>query len=346
LIVVGEIDLDQRVAKILEVKGLTVLNEARKVMIEDVKDESLRAPLQYLAEHWNDTLRPSLMALSCEAVGGEAEATTSAATAMTLLCSSMNIYNHIMDKTEMKKFVSTMPGKFGSGLTLIVAGLVTAKAFHVLSNARRGISASRLESVNRLFLVFLSKMSEAEALNLRLRKKTDISNLEKLQIIKMQAVDFEACMKIGATIGRGSESEVENLGEYGLCLGTAIGLKEDLLYTMNLTGELVNKMKTSPPYVIVWAINQSERARQFFSRIATQKEVLPADVEKAVKIMFESGAIDNVRGLIDEQIRCAIASLEKIGEGEARHALELLAEIQCPTHLFASLLDYGGGQAS
>lgn len=280
------------------------------------------------------------MALSCETVGGEAKAIKSAATAMTLLCSSMNIYNHIMDKTEMKQFVPTMPRKFGSGLALIVAGLVTAKAFHVLSNA------SRLETVNRLFLEFLSKMSEAEALNLRLRRKTGVSDLEKLQVIKMQAVDFEACMKIGATIGRGSESEVENLGKYGLCLGTAIGLKEDLLYTLNLTGELVKKMQTSPSYVLVWAVNHSELARQFFSKLATQKEVLPADVEKVVKIMFESGAIDNIQVLIDEQIKRAIALLEKIEEGEAKRAIELLVEIQRPAHLFASLFDYGGGQTS
>jgi len=151
----ADFDSENHIQKILEDKGRKALNKAKKTMLEGVKEKDLQAPLRYLAKNWNDMLRPTLMALSCEAVGGEAEATTSAATAMTLLCSSMNIYDHIMDRTKFKSFTPTLPGKFGNGLALIVAGLVTAKAFSVLyEHAEKEVPSAKHAKVNKLFQDF------------------------------------------------------------------------------------------------------------------------------------------------------------------------------------------------
>lgn len=327
LIDVREIDLEQRVAKILEVKGLTVLNEARKVMVEDVKNESLRAALQYLAERWNDTLRPSLMALSCEAVGGKPEATKSAATAMTLLCSSMNIYDHIMDRTKFKRFTPTLPGKFGDGLALIVAGLVTAKAFTVLyEHVEKEIPTAKRATVDRLFQGFLIKMSEAEAANLNLRRR-GVDVREKFRVLQMQAVDIEACTKIGATIGCGSPLEIKRLGKYGLLLGTLIALREDMWEAFNYTLELADKIKKNAlPYVLTWAVNHSEKARNLLSIIAEKEKIGPDDIKKVVEAMFETGAVDHIRKLSRELVGKATNALAELRDCEAKRSLKLVVE--------------------
>ena len=325
----SEIDLQQRIAKILEVKGLTVLNEARKVMVEDVKDERLQPALQYLAEHWNDTLRPALMALSCEAVGGEAEATKSAATAMTLLCSSMNIYDHIMDRTKFKSFIPTLPGKFGDGITLIVAGLITAKAFAILyEHAEKELPPAKRATVNRLFQKFLIKMSEAEAMNLNLRRRGgDVR--EKFQVLQMQAADIEACTKIGATIGCGSERDVEQLGRYGLLLGTTIEIREDLWEALNYTVELADKIRDgSLPYVLMWAVNHSEKARNLLSTITKKEKIEPTNIKKVVEIMFETGAVDHIKEISRELVDKATNTLAELKECEAKHSFKLLAGAQ------------------
>lgn len=322
-------EIEERVQQILEAKGRKALEKAKKIMLEDIKEKELHAPLQYLSENWNDTLRPALMALSCEAVGGKAEATTSAATAMTLLCSSMNIYDNIMDRTKFKRFIPTLPEKFGNGLALIVAGLVTAKAFNVLyEHTEKEIPPAKHTTVNRLFQEFLMKMSEAEALNLSLRRQ-DGNVREKFRVLQIQAADIEACMKIGATIGCGSEHEVEQLGRYGLLLGTTIELREDLWEALNYTTELADKIRNAtPPYVLTWAVNHSEKARDLLSTIAKKEEIKATDIKKVVEVMFEAGAVNHVNKLLRKIIKNGKNIVLELRESEAKHSLKLLVKAQ------------------
>jgi len=323
-------EMEERVQQILEAKGRKALKKAKKIMLEDIEDRNLQAPLQYLSENWNDTLRPALMALSCEAVGGDAEATVSAATAMTLLCSSMNIYDHVMDRTKFKRFIPTLPGKFGAGLALIVAGLVTAKAFNVLyEHARKEIPPAKRATVSKLFQEFLMKMSEAEAMNLNLTRQGSGSIREKFQLLQMQATDMEACMKIGASIGCGSEREIEQLGRYGLLLGATIEIREDLWEALNYTLELADKIRDgSLPYVLMWAVNRSEKARNLLSTIAEKEKIEATDIKKVVEVMSETGAVDHVNKLSRKLINKATNTLAGLREREAKHSFKLLVEAQ------------------
>ena len=325
----ADFDSENHIQKILEDKGRKALNKAKKVMLAGVKEKDLQAPLRYLAKNWNDTLRPTLMALSCEAVGGEAGATTSAATAMTLLCSSMNIYDNIMDRSKFKRFIPTLPGKFGDGLALIVAGLVTAKAFSVLYEAEKEIPRNKYVSVNKLFQDFILKMSEAEVANLNLRGQGNVNATEKFHVLQMQGADMEACTKIGATIGGGSESEVEQLGRYGLLLGTVTGLREDLSVGLNLTAELVERINGSDlPYVLIWTMNHSKRACTLLSSLAGKGKIEPTDVKEVVAIMFEANAVSHIRKVSENLIVEMKNLLIKIRECEAKQSLILLAEVQ------------------
>jgi len=336
----ADFDSEDHIQKILADKGGKVLKKTKKVMLEGVKEKGLRVPLRYLAKNWNDTLRPTLMALSCEAVGGEAEATTSAATAMTLLCSSMNIYDNIMDRSKFKRFIPTLPGKFGNGLALIVAGLVTAKAFAVLyEHAEKEIPPAKRTTVNKLFQDFLLKMSEAEAMNLSIKRQGSGSVREKFRVLQMQAADNEACMKIGAAIGCGSEHEIEQLGKYGLLLGTTIEIQEDLWEALNYTAELANKIRDGAlPYVLTWAMNHSERAQNLLSTITKKEKIEPADIKKVVEVMSETGAVNHIKKLSRRLINKVTDTLAGIRECEAKQSLELLARGQ-QSLLFKGLFD-------
>jgi len=330
--------IEEPVQEILEVKGRKALEKAKKIMLEDIKEKELQAPLQYLSENWNDTLRPALMALSCEAVGGRSEATTSAAVAMTLTCSWMNIYDHIMDRTPSRLFKPTLPGKFGNGLALITGGIVAAKAYSALYElAEKEIPPQKRLAVNRLFQGFVSKMAEAEATNLNLRKRGSASVSKKFQVLQMQAADIEACTKIGATIGCGSDLEIEQLGKYGLLLGTIIELREDLWEALNYTLELADKIKKGAlPYVLMWAINHSEKARNLLLTLTKKEKIEPTDIKEVVEVMFETETVNHVKKLSRKLINRATNTLLGIRECEAEQSLKLLARAQQPL-LFAGL---------
>lgn len=321
---------ESRVNEVLEEKGGPALKKAKKVILQDIDSEDLRSPLQYLAENWNDLLRPALISLSCEAVGGKPESTTSAACAMTLICSSMNIYDHIMDRTKFKAFVPTLPGKFGDGVALIIAGLIVARAFKVLyEDAEKEIPPSKQSDVNMLFQDFLLEMSEAEMANLRKRHQGIVDIEGAFKVLQKQAADIEACMKIGATIGCGSKHVVENLGRYGLNLGTIIMLREDLRSSLNLTVELADKMRDhSLPYTLVWSVNKSDEARSLLSDMAVKKRISPADMKKVVEIILKTGVVDHIKKMTKQKNGEAKNALMDVSDDVVKNLLVLIVDMQ------------------
>jgi len=172
-------------------------------------------------------------------------------------------------------------------------------------------------------------MSEAEVANLNLKGQGNVNATEKFHVLQMQEADMEACAKVGATIGGGSESEIEQLGRYGLLLGTVTGLREDMLTALNVTGELADKIKSGNlPYVLTWSINHSKRAQALLSSLTAKEKIRPVDVKNVVKIIFESNAISHVKKLSNELTKKMESTLVEIRECEAKRSLELMAAIQ------------------
>jgi len=323
-------EIEARFQEILEKRGRPALEKAKRVMLEGVGSRHLGPPLQHLAENWNDLLRPALIALSCEAVGGKPETTTSAAAAMTLICSSMNIYDNIMDTTRSKAFVPTLPGKFGSGTALIVAGLIASKAFQVLyEDAEREIRTEQRADVAHAFQDFLLKMSEAEMANLKLKAERRIDSEEVFRVLQMQAADMEACAKIGALVGCGTKRDIEQSSTYGSYLGTIINLRDDLWISLNLSAELSDRIGAfSLPYVLTLCMNISEKARNFVLDLSQRDGITPREIKRVVNFLFETGALAQVLRLISELIeKSAILSPEK-GARNTRDSLALILNAQ------------------
>lgn len=335
------------VRQILEEKSRKAREEAKRRIIEDAP-KNLQAPLRYLADHWQDPLRPALMALSCEVVGGKPESTIPAATAMTLMCASMNIYDHMMDRTRTKKFVQTFPGMFGNGITLIVGGLVTAKAFFALSELREKVSKERYVAVNRVFEDFLFKMAEAEVENLKLRQRERVCVKKQLLVLKMQACDLEACTTVGALIGHGSSEDIERLSRYGFLLGTVARLREDLMDALNLTAVLADKIKDrSWPLPLAWALERSEETRRLLFHMTEKNRIDEEDIGRVVEILFETNAIAYVRRLSERLINGSIRALSGLRETDAKRKLILIANRSAFNEdILKSLIGYSGGHTS
>jgi len=319
-------DVEKHFWEILNEKGDKIHEESRKILLEDIKLEDLREPLKYASENYRDLLRPTLIVLSCEAVGGDTETVFPVATTMTLLGLSLYIFDDIVDRTEYRCFVPTTVGKFGAGKTLIAGGLVTAKAFTLLNQV--DLPPMQRRRLSKLFLKFLRGMAEAEIANLRLRKEGKIHAKDKLAVMRMRTVNIEACTKSGAMLGSGSQDEIRHLGELGKHLGLVLELVDDLTESLNFTLELRERMRMgSWPYTLAWAENHSDKIRNLLS-LATHKETDPVHIKKIVEGMFESGAVSHVQDLSVRFISMANQELSNLKESEAKRALRLIIEAQ------------------
>jgi len=288
----GKYSVKERCHRILEDNGGMVADRARRILLEDAALKDLRPPLEFVSKNWRDPLTPSLIALSCEAVGGRSDITYEAALAMTMMTLGFNIWDDIVDKTVSKLFKPTLLGKFGEGTALMIGGLASAKAFSILN--QMDVDKIKRQTVAKLFWDFWTKIAKAETVNLRLRSQSNVFPRKKLWVIKMQAANLETCLKIGAALGNGSEDEVKHLGKYGQYLGTILELWKDFHVSINLTLELAEKIRSGAlPYSLLWAKKRSEKIRKKLEDLVNRNTIEPSDIKEIVEETLETKALNN-----------------------------------------------------
>jgi len=320
-------NLKERCHRILEDNGAIVADRARRILLEDVALKDLRPPLEFVSKNWRDPLTPSMMALSCEAVGGRSDVTYEAALAMSLINLSFYIWDDIIDKAPFKSFKPTLFGKFGEGTALMIGGLASAKALSILN--QMDVDKLKRQTVTKMFWNLLVKMANAETVDLRLRNQRNLSSRKKLWKIKTEAADLETCLRIGAVLGNGSESEVKHLGRYGLCLGMILELWKDLDVSINLTLELAEKIRSGAlPYSLLWASERSEKIQEKLEDLANKNTIEPSDIKEIVEDILETKALNNTLKAIRKFTNKALEELFELEDNVATRTLKFFVEAQ------------------
>jgi geranylgeranyl diphosphate synthase type II len=320
-------NIEERCRKILEDNGGAIADKARTILLEDPVLKDLRLPLEFIAKNWRDPLTPALMRLSCEAVGGRPEETYEVALAMSLMNLSFCIWDDIIDKAPLKLFKPTLFGKFGESTALIIGGVASAKAFSILN--QMDVDKVKRQTVTKLFWDLWTKMAQAETVSLRFQGRENLSAKKKFWKIKKEATDMETCLKIGATIGNGSESEINQLGRYGLCLGIILELWKDFQVSVNLTLELAEKIRRGAlPYSLLRARERSEKIRKELDNLTNKNAIDQSYIKEIVKDTLEIKTLDNTLKAIRRLTKKAKQELIKMKRNSATRTLQLFIETQ------------------
>jgi geranylgeranyl pyrophosphate synthase len=320
-------DLEESCRKILEDNGGTVAEQARTILLEDQELKNLKPPLEFISKNWRDPLTPALMGLSCESVGGRSRDTHKIALAMSLMNLSFYVWDDLVDHAKSKLFKPTLLGKFGEGTALIVGGLASAKAFSILNDF--DVHNEKRTTVNQLFWQLWTKMAQAETSNLESRIKRNLTLKAKFGKIKAEAVDLETCLRVGAVIGNGSESEAKSLGQYGLCLGIILELWKDFHVSVNLTLELAEKIRNgAPPYYLLRASQRSEKTRKELANLMAEEKAERFCMKQIVEGVLETDALSDVVRIMQKYAKKGKKTLQELKKNDATQTLQAFIEAQ------------------
>ena len=322
-----ESGLKERCQKILEENGGRVADRASRILLEDPILKDLRPPLDFISKNWREPLTPSMMSLACEAVGGSPKETHETSLAMSLMHLCFYVWDDMVDKASFKSFRPTLFGQFGEGPALIIGGLASAKAFSILN--RMNVDVIKRQEINKLVWELLTKMSQAEAANLRLRKHGNVSYTKKFSVIKMEASDLETCTKIGAILGNGSKVEIKHLANYGRFLGIILELWKSFYVTTNLTMELAEKLKNGAyPFLLLWAKEHSEKLRKKIEELTRNNSIKPSEIREIVEYVLETNVIKHTKRNIRKFTNKAKTELAELTDNEATQKLRFLVVAQ------------------
>ena len=180
---------------------------------------------EYLRASGGKRVRPALTILSNYAVGGDGSRYNSIrmATVMEFLHTATLVHDDIIDKAEVRRKRPTVNALYGNETAVLMGDWLYMSAFET-SLAERSLPI--LDILTRV----TRKMTEGELLQLMLVGDATVAEAQYLDVLQRKtAYLFSASCEIGSILGGAAEQQQTALREYGLNLGTAFQLTDDLL---------------------------------------------------------------------------------------------------------------------
>jgi geranylgeranyl diphosphate synthase type II len=187
---------------------------------------NLYDPLSYFMTLGGKRTRPLLTLLGCDLFGKPGEEAMNAAIAVELFHNFTLIHDDIMDEAPLRRGKSTVHTKWNTNIAILSGDVLFVKAFEFLSNN----DVKHLPQLIEVFTRTAAEVCEGQQLDMDFEMRDDVSIDEYIEMIRLKtSVLLGAALEMGAIIGEASTENKKLLYEFGVNVGIAFQLKDDLL---------------------------------------------------------------------------------------------------------------------
>lgn len=280
---------------------------------------------EYLRASGGKRVRPALTILANYAVGGDGSRYNSIrmATVMEFLHTATLVHDDIIDKADMRRKRPTVNALYGNETAVLMGDWLYMSAFET-SLAERSLPI--LDILTRV----TRKMTEGELLQLTVLGDASVSEAQYFDVLKRKtAYLFSASCEIGAILGGASETQQAALRDYGLSLGTAFQLIDDVL-DFTSSEEVLGKAagadllggKVTLP--LIYLRDAEPSTLEMIQTILREEKYGAVDPQELFEIMDRSGALEKARNRAHEYAADAAAALENLPDSEYCDSLRAL----------------------
>lgn len=257
-------------------------------------------------------IRPMLLLLSAEASGGDWRSALPAAAAVELLHNFSLIHDDIQDDSPLRHNRPTLWKVWGEANAINIGDALFTMAYDSLERLSHTISSESLILIWRIFNKTMLELTRGQHLDMRFEHQNTVSTDEYVSMISgKSAALISACAEIGALIGCGDQATAKNYADFGLNLGIAFQIRDDILGIWgdpHVTGksaatDILSRKKSLP---VLFGLSHSPELVQIYNR----KEFHQADVDEAVATLNKLNAQDFTRESEESYYGSALNALE------------------------------------
>lgn len=261
-------------------------------------------------------LRPLLTLQSAQCFGPLNTSTIQAAVAAELIHMASLIHDDVIDHSDLRRGKPTVNSEHGNQIAVLTGDYVFAEAFHILSSEQLLTSMSYL--VEAIQGMCHGEVQQAgERFNLSLGIDDYFT-----RIAQKTGILLASCCRSGAASAGAALEDIERFGEYGLNLGYAYQIIDDILDFAGdprITGkpvgaDLISGYITLPVIYLLENPLYSPWARD----ILQQPEISPKDVQKIIQALISSEALDEAFNTASRCAQAAIQALDNIPASSAK----------------------------
>jgi geranylgeranyl diphosphate synthase type II len=276
------------------VKDLSQIAEIIEAEINNIsylKDpENLYSPIEYTMELGGKRIRPILLLISYQLFNDNFERAFSPAKAIELFHNFTLLHDDIMDKAPLRRGKITVHKKWNNNIAILSGDVMMIHAYQLLAQ----VESKYLKSILNIFNKAAIEVCEGQQWDMDFESKDDVPLIDYMQMIEFKtAVLLAASLKIGAVLADAKKKDQNHLYEFGLNMGIAFQLKDDLLdvfgtsklFGKKIGGDILANKKT---FLYLKALQISDLSTKLkLKKLYTSENENDTKVEKVKKIFVD-----------------------------------------------------------
>jgi octaprenyl-diphosphate synthase len=272
-------------------------------------------------------LRPMLLLLAGKAAAPDTDLTDAhitLATVVEMVHMATLVHDDVLDEAELRRKGATINHLRGNEAAVLLGDYLISHSYHLCSSLD-----SQLAS--RMIAATTNRVCEGELLQIENRNNLDLDEATYLEIITRKTAALCAtCCHLGARWSGADEPRVAQLELYGLSVGTAFQIQDDILDVVGdatsvgkTLGIDVEKGKLTLPMIHFLRTAPPEHRALLRSLLAGRDS---DKVEKIRNLILPSGSIEYARSRARQLVARAGSAIESLPDSEARRTLARLAD--------------------
>lgn len=281
---------------------------------------------RYLAEGGGKRVRPILLLLSSQMCGYKGELDVLFASVFEFIHTATLVHDDVIDQAELRRGKGSLNARWGNGLTVLLGDYLYIKSMNM------ALVANDIRIIKILASITL-KMIEGELIAHHRQADIDLTEQEHLEITRSKtAYLFSGCSRVAGVLSEAGPERIEALAEYGMHLGMAFQIIDDLLdFTSEervlgkpVASDLKEGKLTLP---LIYLLEQNDPAhRELVQTVLDERGFRTVTRDDLLAIVRKGLTLERTRDLAVSYATKARESLRIFDPCPARTALQALPE--------------------
>jgi len=300
----------------------------------DAMDEVIRVKLhsdvvlvrqvgEYIINSGGKRLRPALVILSAGAFGYTGKYHHNLAAIIEFIHTATLLHDDVVDASELRRSKATANALFGNAASVLVGDFLYSRAFQMM------VEVNNMR-IMQVLADATNTIAEGEVLQLLNCRNPDVKEENYLQVIQYKTAKlFEAATRLGAILCSVTPAEEESMAAYGMHLGTAFQLTDDMLdYSgdyhdtgKNLGDDLAEGKPTLP---LIYAMKTGSEEQATIVRNAI-KQGGEGGLQAVLDVIQKTDALDYTRQKAEAESSMASAAISSLPNSNYKECLLQLA---------------------
>ncbi len=284
----------------------------------------------YIISGGGKRLRPMLVLLAARACRVHDDCHVTLAAIIEFIHTATLLHDDVVDASSLRRGRETANAIWGNEASVLVGDFLYSRAFQMM------VAVDDMR-VMRILADATNLIAEGEVLQLLNCNDPDTTEARYLEVIRRKtATLFQAGAQLGAVIAQRPENEQQALADYGLHLGNAFQLVDDMLDYSASTSELGKNVgddlaEGKPTLPLIQAMHKAApKQREIIRKAITDGG--REHIQEILTIIHKTGALEYTYQCAQQQATQALDALKLLSDSAYKDALGDLVRFSVERH--------------